>query len=155
MAEAKTAKKSAPKAKAPKAKVEAKTKVAKTVTDATNVAPKASRRPMAVSKTDFAVIMTGGKQYRVHEGQMLKIEKILGDHKIGDSLVFKEVLMKNEGDKMTLGTPTIGTASVHSTIIDISRYKTVDVIHYKQKSKYFKKYGHRQPYFEVRIDSIK
>ena len=155
MAEAKTAKKSAPKAKAPKAKVEAKTKVAKTATDATNVTPKASRRPMAVSKTDFAVIMTGGKQYRVHEGQMLKIEKILGDHKVGDALVFKEVLMKNEGDKMTLGTPTIGTASVHSTIIDISRYKTVDVIHYKQKSKYFKKYGHRQPYFEVRIDSIK
>ncbi len=148
MAEAKTAKKSAPKAKAPKAKVEGAKEAPKT-------AQKASRRPMAVSKTNFAVIMTGGKQYRVHEGQMLKIEKILGDHKVGDSLVFKEVLMKNEGDKMTLGTPTIGTASVHSTIIDISRYKTVDVIHYKQKSKYFKKYGHRQPYFEVRIDSIK
>jgi len=147
MAEAKTAKKSAPKAKAPKAKVEGAKEAPKT-------AQKASRRPMAVSKTDFAVIMTGGKQYRVHEGQMLKIEKILGDHKVGDALVFKEVLMKNEGDKMTLGNPTIGTASVHSTIIDISRYKTVDVIHYKQKSKYFKKYGHRQPYFEVRIDSI-
>lgn len=143
MAEAKTVKK----ARVTKPKAEAKEVAPK-------AAPKAHKKPVALSKNDFAVIVTGGKQYRVHVGQKIKIEKILGDHKEGDTLVFKEVLLKNEGDKLTLGTPKLAT-TVTSTITSISRYKTVDVIHYKQKSRYFKKYGHRQPYFEVQIDSIK
>lgn len=148
MAEATKAKKSAPK-KAPKAEVAVEPK--KVATKAVK-APRASK---SVNKEVFAVITTGGKQYRVHEGQNLKIEKILGDHKEGDTLVFKEVLLKVDGANATIGTPSVSGSTVSSTITKISRYKTVDVIHYKQKSKYFKKYGHRQPYFEVRIDSIK
>lgn len=144
MAEAKTAKKKAPKVASTKTRVEAKE------------APQKASKPAKIGdKSAFAVIVTGGKQYRVHEGSRLKIEKILGDHKEGDVLVFKEVLLKNAGGNTTIGTPSVSGASVSSTITKISRYKTVDVIHYKQKSKYFKKYGHRQPYFEVRIDSIK
>ena len=143
MAEATKVKKSAPKAKATKAKTEAVVEAKKT--------PKASK---SLNKDVFAVITAGGKQYRVHEGQNLKIEKVLGDHKEGDTLVFKEVLLKVDGANATIGTPAVSGSTVSSTITKISRYKTVDVIKYKQKSKYFKKYGHRQPYFEVRIDSI-
>jgi len=122
---------------------------------APETAPKASKKAPEGSKTAFAVITTGGKQFRVSVGQKLKIEKILGDHKEGDALVFKNVLLKGDGTDLSIGTPFVSGSSVHATIIKISRYKTIDVIHYKQKSRYFKKYGHRQPYFEVQIDSIK
>lgn len=116
--------------------------------------PKASKKAQEGSTGGFAVIATGGKQYRVVPGQSLKIEKLLGDHKEGDVYVFKQVLLKGNGSDLTLGFPYISGATVEATITKISRYKTIDVIHYKQKSRYFKKYGHRQPYFEVRIDSI-
>lgn len=139
MAEATVTKKKAP--------AKAKARVPK-------VASKASKKAPEGSRTAFAVIMTGGKQYRVSPGQRLKIEKLLGDHKEGDTVVFKEVLLRGDGDKLDLGTPHISGASVNATITKISHYKTVDVIKYKQKSRYFKKYGHRQPYFEVQIDSI-
>lgn len=139
--------------KAPKkAKVAAKKAAPKATPKA---APKAPKKALEGSKTAFAVIANGGKQYRVSEGDRLKIEKIQGDHKEGDVVVFKEVLLKGDGDEATIGMPHVSGASVTSTITKISRYKTIDVIKYKQKSRYFKKYGHRQPYFEVRIDSIK
>jgi len=113
-------------------------------------APEASQKG---KETAFAVISTGGKQYHVRPGQRLKIEKILGDHKEGDAFVFKNILLKGDGDNLNIGTPFV-TGNVQATIVKIGRHKTVDVIKYKQKSRYFKKYGHRQPYFEVRIDSI-
>lgn len=139
MAEAKVAKKKAP-AKAAKA--------------APKAAPKASKKAPEGSKTGFAVISTGGKQYRVEPGQKLKIEKILGDHKEGDTVIFKEVLLRGNDADLSIGTPHVSGSKVEATITKIGRYKTVDVIKYKQKSRYFKKYGHRQPYFEVRVDSI-
>ena len=110
----------------------------------------------AGGKDSFAVFATGGKQYRVSPGKSLKIEKITGDYKEGDKLVFDKVLMVDDGkENVTLGTPFIKGASVNATLKKIARYKTVEVIKYKQKSRYFKRYGHRQPYFEVTIDSIK
>lgn len=126
----------------------------KAPTKANKASTKASKRAPEGSKTGFAVILTGGKQYRVTPGQSLKVEKLIGDYKEGDTIVFKEVLLKGEGSDLTLGFPHISGATVHATLTKIARYKTVDVIHYKQKSRYFKKYGHRQPYFEVKIDSI-
>jgi large subunit ribosomal protein L21 len=142
MAEVKTPK------KAPK-----KTPVAKAEKPAVSAAPK--RAPKG-PKTEFAVIATGGKQYRVSLGDLLKIEKIIGEYKEGDSIIFDKVLLVDNGSsEATIGTPYIQGASVVSTLKKISRYKTVDVIKYKQKSRYFKKNGHRQPYFEVQIDSIK
>ena len=108
------------------------------------------------SKASFAVFATGGKQYRISPGDSVKIEKIIGEHKEGDKLVFDKVLLVDDGkDDITIGTPFIKGAAVNATLKKISRYKTVDVIKYKQKSRYFKKYGHRQPYFEIKIDSIK
>lgn len=102
----------------------------------------------------FAVIATGGKQYKVSSGDSIKIEKILGEHKVGDKLTFDQVLMTSEGDNAVVGTPTIKGGKVSATLEEIGRAAKVVVIHYKQKSKYFKKNGHRQPFFKVKIDSI-
>jgi large subunit ribosomal protein L21 len=113
----------------------------------------------SVSKPDkalYAVFATGGKQYRVIVGDSVKIEKLIGDYKEGDKLTFDKVLLVDDGaSEATIGTPFIKGAAVNTTLTKIGRYKTIDVIKYKQKSRYFKKYGHRQPYFEIKIDSIK
>ena len=104
---------------------------------------------------EFAVIKTGGKQYKVAVGDTLKIEKITGDFKKGDRITFDKVLLVDNGKDTTIGTPYIKGAEVVATLETVGREKTVDVIHYKQKSRYFKKYGHRQPFFTVKIDSLK
>ncbi|KKW02513.1 MAG: 50S ribosomal protein L21 [Parcubacteria group bacterium GW2011_GWA1_49_11] len=104
----------------------------------------------------FAVFATGGKQYRVVVGDKVKIEKLSDTYKEGDKLIFDKVLLVDDGaSEATIGTPFIKGVEVRATLDKISRYKTIDVIKYKQKSRYFKKYGHRQPYFEIKIDSIK
>ncbi len=104
---------------------------------------------------EFAVINTGGKQYKVAAGDSLKIEKIKGDFKVGDKIVFDQVMLL-EGSKGTqVGTPTVAGAKVEATLSEIGRNKTVTVIKYKQKSRYFKKNGHRQPWFKVKISAIK
>src|SRR5574343_51106 len=104
---------------------------------------------------EFAVIQTGGKQYKIKVGDEIKIEKILGDHKEGDKIVFDKVLIVDNGTDTTIGTPFIDKANVTATITKIGRLAKVNVIQYKQKSKYFKKNGHKQPYFQVKIDAIK
>ncbi len=104
---------------------------------------------------EFAVIFTGGKQYQVSVGDTLKIEKMKGDFKKGEKIVFDKVLLVDNGKDTTIGTPYIDGAKVSATFEAAAREKTVDVIHYKQKSRYFKKYGHRQPYFSVKITALK
>jgi len=104
---------------------------------------------------EFAIIATGGKQYKVSAGETLKIEKIKGDFKVGDSITFDKVLLVDDGKDATIGTPFITSAKVTGTLKEIGRNKTVDVIKYKQKSRYFKKNGHRQPWFKVVISAIK
>jgi large subunit ribosomal protein L21 len=107
---------------------------------------------------EFAVIQTGGKQYKVAPGDIIKIEKIKAtkgsEPKAGDTLTFDKVLL-TKGATTTVGTPFVASANVTATLEAIGRNKTVDVIKYKQKSRYFKKYGHRQPFFMVKISSIK
>lgn len=102
----------------------------------------------------FAVIKTGGKQYRVSVGESIKIEKLKGDFKKGDKVVFDEVLLTDDGKDTVIGTPFIAGAKVEGTIDVIGRLPKVLVIKYKQKSRYMKKNGHRQPYFKVIINSI-
>src|SRR6185295_12444990 len=104
---------------------------------------------------EFAVIQTGGKQYQVKPGDSLRIEKMEGDFKAGDVITFDKVLLVDNGSDTTIGTPYISGASVSATFEEAGRNKTIDVIHYKQKSRYFKKYGHRQPFFKVKIEAIK
>lgn len=114
-------------------------------------APKAAKTPKATDGS-FSVIFTGGKQFIVSKGDLLKIE-ILTDkeYKEGDAIVFDKVLLTDTGSETTVGAPYIAGASVGAKIVKIGRYPTVDVVKYKQKSRYYKKYGHRQPYFEVEI----
>jgi len=104
---------------------------------------------------EFAVIKTGGKQYKVSKGDSIKIEKLSDTAKVGDKVAFEEVLLVDNGTDTTIGTPFIKGAKVEATVEEIGKLPTVTVIHYKQKSRYFKKNGHRQPFFKVKISSIK
>lgn len=104
---------------------------------------------------EFAVIQTGGKQYKVKVGDEVKIEKLVGSYKEGDKIVFDKVLLVDNGTDTTIGTPYIEKAKVTATITKIGKLPKVDVIKYKQKSKYFKKNGHKQPYFQVKIEEVK
>jgi large subunit ribosomal protein L21 len=104
---------------------------------------------------EFAVIQTGGKQYKVSVGDVVKIEKITGDLKVGDKLTFDKVLLVDNGKDTTIGTPYISGAAVTATLAEIGRDAKIDVIKYKQKSRYFKKNGHRQPHFKVKIEALK
>jgi len=104
---------------------------------------------------EFAVIETGGKQYKVSVGETIKIEKLTGEFKEGDKITFDKVLLVDNGKDTTIGTPFISAAKVQATLTEIGRSPKVTVIKYKQKSRYFKKNGHRQPFFKVTIDALK
>ena len=103
---------------------------------------------------EFAIIETGGKQYFVEEGSTVKVEKISGEHKVGDTVVFDKVVLVDNGKDTTIGMPYISGAKVSAEIKKIARAKKVVVIKYKAKSNYFKKRGHRQPFFEVKITKL-
>ncbi|MFT5179821.1 MAG: large subunit ribosomal protein L21 [Candidatus Paceibacteria bacterium] len=107
------------------------------------------------TKTDkYAVILTGGKQYKVSEGDYITIEKLPGDNKEGDKVTFDNVLLIDDGEKLKAGTPMIEGAKVEGEFIETGRAKKILVIHYKSKSRYFKKQGHRQPFNKVKIVKI-
>lgn len=102
----------------------------------------------------IAIIETGGKQYVVTNDTVLKVEKLDGEHKQGDSIIFDKVLLTDDGSKTSVGTPYITGATVSATFVEDARHKTVRVIRYREKSRSFKKRGHRQPYTQVRINSL-
>ena len=104
----------------------------------------------------FAVVETGGKQYRVAVGDAIKIEKFKDkEYKEGDAIIFDKVLSVDNGSDATdIGTPYISGAKVSGTLVEIGTAAKVIVIKYKQKSRYFKKNGHRQPFFKVKIEKI-
>ena len=104
---------------------------------------------------EFAVIKTGGKQYKVAKGDSITVEKLSDTAKIGDKVTFNEVLLTDDGKATNIGMPFISGSKVEATVEKVGKLPTVTVIHYKQKSRYFKKNGHRQPYVKVKIDSIK
>ncbi len=106
-------------------------------------------------KAEFAVIKTGGKQYKVSVGDVVSIEKIKGDHKVGDSVTFDNVLLVDNGTDTTIGTPYISGAKVVGNLKEIGRGKKIEVVKYKAKSRYFKNRGHRQPFFKVEITGLK
>jgi large subunit ribosomal protein L21 len=105
---------------------------------------------------EFAVIASGGKQYTVSKGHVITIEKLSDTHKEGDSVTFDKVLLVDDGSNTTIGTPYISKAAVKGTITKIGRSAKVLVVKYKQKSRSgWKRNGHRQPFFQVKIDSLK
>jgi large subunit ribosomal protein L21 len=103
----------------------------------------------------FAVIQTGGKQYKVSEGGVVSIEKIKGTFAKGDKITFDEVLMVDDGKASKIGAPHVSGAKVEAEIMEIGRARKVLVLKYKQKSRYLKRNGHRQPFFKVKITSVK
>lgn len=103
---------------------------------------------------DFAVIETGGKQYRVSPGSTIRIEKITGSFEEGDAIVFDRVLLTQKGPSTIVGKPYIAGATVAGELVTAGRAKKVVVIKYKAKSRYFKKRGHRQPYFEIKVTKL-
>ena len=99
----------------------------------------------------YAIIKTGGKQYKVEEGDIIKVEKLSA--KEGEEIVLDQVLMI--GDKtVKIGDPTISGASVKATVMGEGKEKKVIVYRYKPKTGYHKKNGHRQPYTQLKIDQI-
>ena len=105
----------------------------------------------------YAVIKTGGKQYVVAPGAVITIEKLARgpmDTKKGDSIVFDQVLLTDDGKTTTLGAPLVSGAKVTGTVAVVGRAKKIDVVKYKAKSRYYKRRGHRQHYLKVQIDSI-
>ena len=101
----------------------------------------------------FVVIETGGKQYRVEEGDTVKIEKLSGG-KVGDSVVFDKVLLMDDGTKTVIGTPYIDGAKVEVEISEEGRNKKIEVVKYKAKSRYFKLRGHKQPFMKVKVAKV-
>lgn len=116
---------------------------------------KTTTKKKVSDNTEFAVIETGGKQYKVAVGDVLKVEKLDGSFTAGDKIVFDKVLLVDNGIDTTIGSPYIKTATVESLFQRHGRGKTVKVVKYKQKSRYLKKNGHRQPFIEVKISAIK
>lgn len=126
---------------------------AKKTEEKKEVAKKAA--PKKAPKTGvFAVVETGGKQYRVHEGEYFKIEKLSDDMKEGDKIKFDKVLLVDDGKGTQIGDPYIKGKVVEAVLEEQGKGRKVMVIRFKSKSRYFRKKGHRQPYMQVRITKI-
>lgn len=103
---------------------------------------------------DIAIIETGGKQYIVENGMVLRVEKISGSHKTGDTLSFDKVLLVDDGSATKIGSPYLEGTKVSAKLLEEGRADKVTVIRYRQKSRHFVKRGHRQPYAKIRITSL-
>lgn len=101
----------------------------------------------------FAVVKTGGKQYRVAEGQILRIEKIEANE--GDTIQLSDVLMLGNGESVTIGSPLIEGASVSAEVRSQARTRKIDIIKFRRRKHYRKHQGHRQHFTEIQIISIK
>jgi len=112
-----------------------------------------------MSAGEFAVIETGGKQYQVKAGDVIKVEKLSGSEgkslNIGDKVTFNHVLLVDNGKDTTIGNPYIEGAKVEASLQESGKDKKVLVVKYKQKSRYLKRNGHRQPFMRVKIEGIK
>ena len=100
----------------------------------------------------YAVIKTGGKQYKVEVGAKLKLEKLLGD--AGSKLVIDKVLMIADGDTTTIGAPLVAGAKVSATVLSHGRADKVMIFKFRRRKHYRKTQGHRQSFTEIQIDAI-
>ncbi len=101
----------------------------------------------------FAIIETGGKQYKVSEGDVLNVEKL--EKGENNTITFDKVLLINDGTKTTIGTPYITGASLTAEFVADVRGKKVMIVKYKAKVRHKKINGHRQPYTQVKIGALK
>lgn len=102
----------------------------------------------------FAIIETGGKQYKVAEGELLKVEK-LSEAAEGKDIIFDKVLLLDDGKTTKIGTPYIDGAKVTASFVTAGRHKKVTIIKFKNKTGYKRTAGHRQPFTQVKVASLK
>ena len=100
----------------------------------------------------YAIVKTGGKQYRVEEGKTIVVEKLLGDDT--GTVELTEVLMIENGGTITVGTPTLEGAKVKATVVEQGKGTKINAITFKPKKGIRHRYGHRQQLTRLRIDSI-
>lgn len=100
-----------------------------------------------------AVIKTGGKQYRVAEGDTLRVEKLIGE--AGSNIEFSEVLSVGEGDSIKIGSPTVAGATVIGQIVAHGKAKKLIVFKKKKRKGFARKHGHRQMFTSVKIQQVK
>lgn len=101
----------------------------------------------------YAVILSGGKQYRVKEGDTLKLETL--PEEVGGTVNFDKVLMVGEGDQVKVGKPYLETSKVSATVVSTGRLKKIHIIKFRRRKHHEKWQGHRQNYTEVKITQIK
>ena len=101
----------------------------------------------------YAIVKTGGKQYKVREGDILRVEKLTGD--VGSEISFEDVLMFSDGETVTVGQPKVDSVSVSGHIVAQGKSKKIIVFKYKRRKRYRRKQGHRQHFTAIQIDSIK
>ncbi len=102
----------------------------------------------------FAVIKTGGKQYKVSEGDVVSIEKLQGELKAGDTISFDEVTLTDDGKTSKVGTPFVSGAKVEGELVEEGKGKKIRIQKFKSKSNYSKVTGHRQPFMKVKITKV-
>ncbi|AUN95606.1 50S ribosomal protein L21 [Pseudazoarcus pumilus] len=100
----------------------------------------------------YAVIKTGGKQYRVAAGQKLKVEQIPAD--VGSEITLDQVLMVGEGESVKIGTPLVSGATVKATVVSHGRHDKIRIFKMRRRKHYQKRQGHRQNFTELRIEDI-
>ena len=100
----------------------------------------------------YAVIATGGKQYRVQEGDQIKIEKLVGEP--GDKIEFNDVLLLADGEDVSIGTPLVEGGKVTGEVQEQARAKKIEIIKFKRRKHHLKRMGHRQHYTHVKITGI-
>lgn len=100
----------------------------------------------------YAVIRTGGKQYRVSDGQTFKVESLVGE--IGAQITIDQVLAVGDGEKVTVGAPLVAGAAVKATVLSQGRHPKVKIFKMRRRKHFQKRAGHRQNFTELRIDSI-
>jgi len=99
-----------------------------------------------------AVVATGGKQYRVKEGDVIKVETLAGE--AGDKIVLDQVLMLSDGEKVEIGTPLLDGKSVEAEVLGQGRHKKVKIIKFKRRKHHMKQMGHRQNYTALKIVKV-
>ena len=100
----------------------------------------------------YAIIKTGGKQYRVSEGDVISVEKL--NVASGEKIVFDEILIVENDGELQIGAPVVSGATVEGTVVQQGKEKKIVVFKYKPKKDYRKKQGHRQPFTRVKIEKI-
>ena len=100
----------------------------------------------------YAIVKTGGKQYKIHEGDIIRVEKIEGN--IGNPVSLDQVLMFSDGENTSIGQPVLDNVAVKGHIVEQGKEKKIIVFKYKRRKRYRRKQGHRQQFTAIKIDQI-